>query len=305
MSQRKTLDENGVLYLWGKIKALMPSKTSQLTNDSGYITSSDIPEGAAASTTTPKMDGTAAVGSEKAFARGDHVHPSDTSKLDTSGNGSNVTVDFSQASSRANLTTGEKISVAFGKIAKWFADLKTVAFTGAYSDLTGAPTKVSQFTNDNGYQTADDVESIVTGKGYQTAAQVETAITGKGYQTSTQVESAITSKGYQTASEVESAIKAATTSVYKPAGSVAFTNLPTPAAANEGNVYNVTDSFTTTASFVEGAGNKYPAGTNVVVIKSGTSYLFDVLPGFIDLSGYVLSSDIVSITNAELDDICV
>ena len=290
MSQRKTLDENGVLYLWGKIKALMPSKTSQLTNDSGYITSSDIPEGAAASTTTPKMDGTAAVGSEKAFARGDHVHPSDTSKLDTSGNGSNVTVDFSQASSRANLTTGEKISVAFGKIAKWFADLKTVAFTGAYSDLTGAPTKVSQFTNDNGYQTADDVESIVT---------------GKGYQTSTQVESAITSKGYQTASEVESAIKAATTSVYKPAGSVAFTNLPTPAAANEGNVYNVTDSFTTTASFVEGAGNKYPAGTNVVVIKSGTSYLFDVLPGFIDLSGYVLSSDIVSITNAELDDICV
>ena len=268
----------------------MPSKTSQLTNDSGYITSSDIPEGAAASTTTPKMDGTAAVGSEKAFARGDHVHPSDTSKLDTSGNGSNVTVDFSQASSRANLTTGEKISVAFGKIAKWFADLKTVAFTGAYSDLTGAPTKVSQFTNDNGYQTADDVESIVTGKGYQTAAQVETAITGKGY---------------QTASEVESAIKAATTSVYKPAGSVAFTNLPTPAAANEGNVYNITDSFTTTASFVEGAGNKYPAGTNVVVIKSGTSYLFDVLPGFIDLSGYVLSSDIVSITNAELDDICV
>ena len=194
MSQRKTLDENGVLYLWGKIKALMPSKTSQLTNDSGYITSSDIPEGAAASTTTPKMDGTAAVGSEKAFARGDHVHPSDTS-----GNGSNVTVDFSQASSRANLTTGEKISVAFGKIAKWFADLKTVAFTGAYSDLTGAPTKVSQFTNDNGYQTADDVESIVTGKGYQTAAQVETAITGKGY---------------QTASEVESAIKAATTSVF-------------------------------------------------------------------------------------------
>ena len=290
MSQRKTLDENGVLYLWGKIKALMPSKTSQLTNDSGYITSSDIPEGAAASTTTPKMDGTAAVGSEKAFARGDHVHPSDTSKLDTSGNGSNVTVDFSQASSRANLTTGEKISVAFGKIAKWFADLKTVAFTGAYSDLTGAPTKVSQFTNDNGYQTADDVESIVTGKGYQTAAQVETAITGKGY---------------QTASEVESAIKAATTSVYKPAGSVAFTNLPTPAAANEGNVYNITDSFTTTASFVEGAGNKYPAGTDVVVIKSGTSYLFDVLPGFIDLSGYVLSSDIVSITNAELDDICV
>ena len=58
----------------------VPTKTSDITNDSGFITSSDIPEGAAASTTTPKMDGTAAVGSELAFARGDHVHPTDTSR---------------------------------------------------------------------------------------------------------------------------------------------------------------------------------------------------------------------------------
>ena len=38
------------------------------------------------------MNGTAAVGSETAFARGDHVHPKDTSKLNTDGDGSNVTV---------------------------------------------------------------------------------------------------------------------------------------------------------------------------------------------------------------------
>lgn len=65
-------------------KPTIPSKTSQLTNDSGFITSSDIPEGAAASTTTPKMNGTAAVGTEMAFARGDHVHPSDTTKANKS-----------------------------------------------------------------------------------------------------------------------------------------------------------------------------------------------------------------------------
>lgn len=58
----------------------VPTKTSDLTNDSGYITSADVPEGAAASTTTPKMDGTATVGTETAFARGDHVHPTDTSR---------------------------------------------------------------------------------------------------------------------------------------------------------------------------------------------------------------------------------
>ena len=63
-------------------KPTIPSATSQLTNDSGFITSSDVPEGAAASTTTPLMDGTATVGTETTFARGDHVHPSDTTKVD-------------------------------------------------------------------------------------------------------------------------------------------------------------------------------------------------------------------------------
>lgn len=58
----------------------VPTKTSDITNDSGFITTADIPEGAAASTTTPKADGTAATGTELAFARGDHVHPTDTSR---------------------------------------------------------------------------------------------------------------------------------------------------------------------------------------------------------------------------------
>lgn len=35
-----------------------------------------------ASSTTPKMDGTASAGTETAWARGDHVHPKDTSKAD-------------------------------------------------------------------------------------------------------------------------------------------------------------------------------------------------------------------------------
>jgi hypothetical protein len=84
------------LYLWTGEKWIpVPTKLSQLENDSKFITAKDVPEGAVASTTTPKMNGTAAVGSETAFARGDHVHPKDTSKLNTDGDGSNVTVAFS------------------------------------------------------------------------------------------------------------------------------------------------------------------------------------------------------------------
>jgi len=63
----------------------IPSKTSDLTNDSGFITEDDIPEGTVVepATAAPSMDGTAAVGSSAKYAREDHVHPHDTSKQDT------------------------------------------------------------------------------------------------------------------------------------------------------------------------------------------------------------------------------
>lgn len=38
------------------------------------------------------------------------------------------------------------------------------------------PTKVSQLTNDSGFQTSAQVNSIVTGKGYQTQSQVQSLI---------------------------------------------------------------------------------------------------------------------------------
>lgn len=56
----------------------------------------------------------------------------------------NVTVDdmspsFEEAGERENISSGDKLPTLFGKIAKWFTDLKKIAFTAAYSDLTGAP----------------------------------------------------------------------------------------------------------------------------------------------------------------------
>ncbi len=51
--------------------------TPDATNDKITIDSTASSE---PSSTTPKMDGTAAVGTETAFARGDHIHPTDTSR---------------------------------------------------------------------------------------------------------------------------------------------------------------------------------------------------------------------------------
>ena len=63
------------------------------------------------------------------------------------------------------------------------------------------------------------------------------------------------------------------TSVYKAAGSLPFASLTSAllVKANQGNVYNITDAFTTTADFTEGAGKKYTAGTNVAVVESMTA----------------------------------
>ena len=63
------------------------------------------------------------------------------------------------------------------------------------------------------------------------------------------------------------------TSVYKAAGSLPFASLTSAllVKANQGNVYNITDAFTTTADFTEGAGKKYTAGTNVAVVESITA----------------------------------
>ena len=67
----------------------------------------------------------------------------DDAKLDKTGDASDVTSDIQSATIRTNLTTGEKLAVSLGKIKKFFSDLKTVAFTGSYADLTEKPTSMT------------------------------------------------------------------------------------------------------------------------------------------------------------------
>lgn len=64
-----------------------PTKTSQLVNDGApngggtpYATTEDIPTVPGAYNSTPAMDGAGSAGSSAAWARGDHVHPSDIRK---------------------------------------------------------------------------------------------------------------------------------------------------------------------------------------------------------------------------------
>lgn len=113
----------------------VPEKVSELENDAGYGTYTKPTTG------IPKSD--LASGVQASLGKADTAlqkHQDISGKLDKTGDASNTTVAFSAASARENVKTGEKLSVIIGKIAKWFADLKTVAFTGSYNDLANKPT---------------------------------------------------------------------------------------------------------------------------------------------------------------------
>lgn len=53
-----------------------------------------------------------------------------------------ISTEFEVPVARTNLISGEQQKSMFGKIARWFSDLKNVAFTGSYVDLVDTPTIV-------------------------------------------------------------------------------------------------------------------------------------------------------------------
>lgn len=66
---------------------------------------------------------------------------------------------------------------------------------------------------------------------------------------------------------------------YVPRGSLSFENLPTTFIKSMlGYAWNITDDFTTDERFIEGAGKKYFAGENVIVVDNSTTSYSEVTP---------------------------
>ena len=89
-----------------------------------------------------------------------------------------------------------------------------------------------------------------------------------------------------TKTEVDNAIAEAESSLLKPGGSLAASGVVSSLLieGNLGKVYNLSENITTDTNFVEGAGKKIPAGTNIYIVDTDTTgesptYKFDVLAG--------------------------
>lgn len=70
--------------------------------------------------------------------------------LVNTGDASDTTVSFTQESTRIKPSAGEKLSGIVGKIVKWLADLKTVAFSGSYNDLNNIPSTFNPAAHTHG-----------------------------------------------------------------------------------------------------------------------------------------------------------
>ena len=177
-------------------------------------------------------------------------------------------------------------------------DAGSSSFNGQYSALTGKPS-IEGHEVATGDQTAASL-GLETPSGAQAKADAAKSaaideVKTLGYQTSTQVESAITAKGYATADSVDSKVNAAK-------------------AELQGKITEAVSSALTyrgvkaTKTELPSEGNK--TGDMWHVTEDANEYAWDgtkwePMGGAVDLSGYMKKTDMVALTNGEIDNVTV
>ena len=247
---------------------------------------------------------------------------------------SNDTSTFTKASGdTSSMTSGSKLSAIFTAISSFFANVLTTI--GGKADKVQGATAGNLAALDATGNLVDSEKKVVDFKTKQTAITDPTAdgfglsfidsvtqnangeitphkktvqggsTTQKGVvqlqdsvgSTESAIDKAVTPHA------VRAAIDAAVSSAYHAAGTKTVAQLTDSLliAENEGCVYNVTDSGTTTPYFVDGAGHPINAGDNVGVCDVGGGvYRFDLLSGFVDLSNYLTKTGDASNTTSTL-----
>ena len=178
------LDENGLRRLWTQIISKLNSKvpdggtTGQVLKKTETGTEwGDAPQTVTIPETTALLKGdgaggVAAVTTDTTPTQGSTnpvqsggVYTTLANKLDKTGDGSNVTAAFTAASSRTNIATDENLGVMFGKIAKWFSDLGSLAFK---SSVTKSEVGLGNVDNVKQYSTSNPPPYPVTSVNGQT-----------------------------------------------------------------------------------------------------------------------------------------
>lgn len=234
-------DKDGLLYLWQKIKASfaqktdIPTKTSQLTNDSGYKTTDN--------NTTYTLTQDASDGHKVTLT------PSSGTPVTITIPDKDTTYSDATTAASGLMPAADKVKVNGVATGAQVNVLETVKVNGTALSVNSKAVDITVPTNNS---------SLANGAGYQTAAQVNTLIN-----------TAIATRVNGTFVKVAAL----------------------PATGEAGIIYLLPHSH--------GAKDIYDEYIwfDGAFEKIGNTDL--------DLSGYVLTADLVPITNAEIDAICV
>lgn len=151
------VSKDNLLYMKTKLdllyakKADVPTKVSDLTNDSGYQTAENI-----------------------------------ASVLLAYAKKTEIPTNVSQLTNDAGYDTAASVNSkleSYAKKTELPTSVSDLENDSGYINDTELAAK--------GYQTSSQVETAITSKGYQTSAQVESIVTGKGYQTASQVQAMV------------------------------------------------------------------------------------------------------------------
>ena len=155
----------GVSALFARADHIHPTDTTRYaaSNPSGFQTAAQVAAVVpAASSTTPAMDGTAAIGVGATFARADHVHPSDTTRY--------------AAANPSGFQTAAQVTASLVPYAL-ASSVAAPSTTTPVMDGAGSVGAGTTFARADHQHPSDTTRYAATNPaGYQTAAQVTAAV---------------------------------------------------------------------------------------------------------------------------------
>ena len=173
----------------------------------------------------------------------------------------------------ANISTVQTIAdtaQGYADDAEDSKDLAAQSVTDAQAQVTLAQQQVTLATTQatNSANSAEDSEAWAVGQ----RGGIDVPSSDETYQKNSKYWQERANYWYQQAQAIAESFSGA----LRPIGTVTFENLPPLAQADSGDMYNISNQFTTTSDFVEGAGIVVPLGSNVYKTTGGK---WDVLAG--------------------------
>lgn len=173
----------------------------------------------------------------------------------------------------ANISTVQTIAdtaQGYADDAEDSKDLAAQSVTDAQAQVTLAQQQVTLATTQatNSANSAEDSEAWAVGQ----RGGIDVPSSDETYQKNSKYWQERANYWYQQARAIAESFSGA----LRPIGTVTFENLPPLAQADAGDMYNISNQFTTTSDFVEGAGIVVPLGSNVYKTTGGK---WDVLAG--------------------------